>query len=451
MIAVWYWLSDSLRRINYLPLLVVFLLWLAACDLLGANGTVNNTPVPATATADANVVPVLSGTPDASVPITSTENNLTVTIWLPPEIMNRTEAGYAVLEQQWLAFRSARPDVTLTIEQKAVQGQGGILNYLRAGRNVAPAALPDLIALPTNQLATAANEELIYPIGDWLDSQVVDNLYPAAKRLGQVDDELIGYPFAVMNLPHLVYHSELSTARLPSTWAEMVTNVEGKFVFPGAGEAGVTLVLQFYLASGGTLVNEAGQPALQAEPLVNALSQFSLAQSNEFLVLADNTIMTGDDAWQLFQGDSSLLALTMAEQFLTLRSAEFEPIYAPVPGLEAPLVPLLDGWAWVLSTTDPTRRTLALELLASLIANDSLGEWSYASNILPSHQEAFDSWPAGDGYSQFVQAELERADAFPIGVNSDMLLVFQNALLNVISLGMSPQAAAEQAMTGLQP
>lgn len=424
---------------------------LAACGLWGNGESEDVTPESVTLTAISEEAEVPLSTPEVSVPITTTESNLSLTVWLPPEILNRTERGTAVLDQQWSAFRLARPDVTLTVEQKLVQGQGGILSYLRAGRHVAPSVLPDLIALPTNQLLAAANEELIFPVDDWLDSDVVDDLYPAAKRLGQTDEQLIGYPFALTNLPHLVYHSELLTTTLPSTWSEMVSNVEGQFVFAGAGTTGATLLLQFYLAGGGTLVNEAGQPALQVEPLVNALSQFSQAQSNGFLLVADNSITSPDEAWQLFQRDSSLMALTTAGQFLTLRSAEFEPVFAPIPGLEDPLVPLLDGWAWAISTTDPTKRALALELMTALTNSENLGEWSYASNILPAHRSAFDFWPPDDVYSQFMQEELERADAFPSRVNSDMLTIFQSALQAVIAEGLTPQVAAEQAVLTLQP
>ena len=445
------WFNVFVKRGGYVPLLMFLLLWLAACDLLGANGTNNNTPVPIAPTAVGDVTPLPVGTPDVSAPITTTENNLAVTVWMPSEIMNRTEAGTAVLEHQWLAYRFARPDVVLTVEQKTWQGQGGILNYLRAGKNVAPAILPDLIALPTNQLAAAANEELIYPVGEWLDSDLVDDLYPAARRLGRIEEELIGYPFALTNLSHLVYHSELITDTLPVTWTEMVRSGQGQFAFPGSGSMGAVLVLQFYLASGGTLVNDAGQPAIQVEPLTEALSQFSVAQDQDFLPLANNSLSTLADVWQLFQGDSSLLALTTADQFLTLHSAEFQPIYTRIPGLQGPLTPRVDGWAWAISTTDPGRRTLALELVTLLAANENLGEWSYASNVLPSHRGAFEFWPAEDAYGQFVQLELERAEALPVGLNSNMLLVFQNALLNVISLGMTPQMAAEQAVSASQP
>ena len=449
-----YWLSKQFVFValgKFLPAFLIGLFFLAACDLLGDGSAAEVALEPVTPTPDGNSTPLPIGTPDVSAPITTTEDALSLTVWLPPEIASRTDAGTAVLEQQWLAFRLARPDVTLTVEQKAVQGQGGILNYLRVGRNVAPAVLPDLIAVPTNQLAAAANEELIYPVGDWLDQNLVDDLYPAARRLGQVGEEMMAYPFALVNLPHLAYHTEFVTTTLPLTWEELVTRSQGRFVFPGAGMAGATLVLQFYLASGGSLVNEAGQPSLQIEPLTNALTQFSTAQRNDFLVVADSSLTSGDEVWQLFQGDSSLVALTTAGQYLTLRSSEFEPVFASVPGLDSPLPPLLDGWAWAITTTDPTRRALVLELMASLTANENLGEWSYASHILPAHRGAFDFWPTEDEYSLFMQAELERADAFPGRVDEDMLLIFQNALLNVISLGMTPQTAAEQAILVGQP
>jgi ABC-type glycerol-3-phosphate transport system substrate-binding protein len=437
-------------RGKYLPVVFIVLLFVAACDFLGNSGEAETTLVTATPTLDSST-PLPEGTPEASGPITPTETNLTLTVWLPPEIANRTAAGTAVLEQQWLSFRLARPDVILTVEQKNVSGQGGILNYLRTGRNVAPSVLPDLIALPTNQLVAAANEELIYPVGDWLDPNLAEDLYPAARRLGQANEHLIGYPFALFNLPHLAYHSELLTDTLPLTWGELISDVEAQFVFPAAGPAGASLLLQFYLASGGEVVNETEQPALQLEPLTNALTQFSQAQDNGFLVVGSNSMTTVDEAWQLFQGNSSLIVLTTAGQFLSLRSEDFEPVFVPVPGLEEPLKPLLDGWAWAISTSDPARRTLALELLANLTTDENLGEWSFANNMLPAQRGAFVFWPTEDAYSQFVQSELEQADAFPSSVNSDILTIFQDALLNVTSLGISPQAAAEQALMDLQP
>jgi ABC-type glycerol-3-phosphate transport system substrate-binding protein len=435
---------------KYLPVVFVILLLGAACDFLG-NGTDINAATLTITPTSASSTPLPAGTPETTLLVTPTEDSLTVIAWVPPEIASRTEEGAAILEQQWQAFRLARPDAVLVVEQKNVLGQGGILHYLRTGRNVAPSVLPDLIALPTNQLVVAANEELIYPAGDWLDPALTEDLYPAARRLGQADEQLIGYPFALVNLPHLAYHSDHITATLPLTWSELITNVEAQFVFPAAGQAGASLLLQFYLASGGEVVNETGQPALQVEPLTNALTQFSRAQGSNFLVGASNSIATPDEAWQLFQGDSSLITLTTVGQFLNLRSVALEPAFAPIPGLEAPLIPLLDGWAWAISTPDPAQRTLALELLATLTTDENLGEWSYASNVLPTQQGAFAFWPVEDSYTQFVQTELEQADALPNTVNGELLMIFQNALLNVISLGMSPQAAAEQAVMALQP
>ena len=101
---------------KHLPVVFIILLLLVACDFLGNSNDVNATPVTATPTLDSST-PLPAGTPDAALPITPTVNSLTVTAWLPPEIANRTEAGAAVLEQQWLAFRLARPDVVLVVEQ----------------------------------------------------------------------------------------------------------------------------------------------------------------------------------------------------------------------------------------------------------------------------------------------------------------------------------------------
>ncbi len=431
---------------------ILLLLLLAACDLANRPAA---TPPPTldTATADAaqNATPALQSTPDISVPITTTETTPSLTIWIPPDTVLGTEAGTAVFSDQLLAFNSSHPDLETRVEQKPVAGQGGILSYLRTGANVAPDILPDLIALPTNQLAAAASEGLIYPLDDLLDPAALDDLYPAARAMAQVDGQTVGYPFAITNLTHLVYQTGVITSTPPLRWSELIAIENASFIFPAAGTEGAALTLQFYLAAEGALTNEAGQPVLDAPLLTQALQQLNQGRTNGFILQQSSNIDSMAESWDVFQAGTAVFTLATANQYLSTRTPESSPGYAVIAGLDSPLTPLVDGWAWAISTTDPARRALAGDMLATLIDASNLGEWSLQSNQLPARRQAFTIWPHDDAYLSFIHLELERAHPFPTAPDSPLMEALGNATFDVVSLAKSPQEAAGEAVTALQP
>jgi len=200
-------------------------------------------------------------------------------IWLPPDIALRTDEGANVLVSQLEAFNGRYPDLEIIVEQKTASGPGSILNYLRTAHEVAPRILPDLIALPAELLPEAAAQEVVFPLNDLLTPDILEALYPPAARMGIVNDQLFGYPFALTNLTHLVYNRDVITGTVPLQWGEFVTDTQNTLVFPAGGRLSSFLGLQFYLASGGRLFNEAGQPDLQLEPLAEALEQLSLGRT----------------------------------------------------------------------------------------------------------------------------------------------------------------------------
>jgi ABC-type glycerol-3-phosphate transport system substrate-binding protein len=385
----------------------------------------------------------------APVPVTETDNSLT--IWIPPAIAARSETGDTVLSNQLLAFGSSHPDLEIVVEQKTVDGQGGILSYLRTGRNVAPTVLPDLIVLPTNQLETVAAEQLIFPLGDLNDPDLLEDLYPAAQALVRHEGQLIGYPFALTNLTHLAYDSSAITTTLPATWEQFISDSSNNFVFPAAGQEGAILTLQLYLAAGGSLTNEADQPGLQVEPLTTALRQLSQGRNNGFILLQSSNLTTLNESWQLFQAGTATLAQTTAEQFLRQRTDDLALGYASIPGPEGRLTPLVNGWAWAVSTADPEREARAIELITTLASDPGWGEWSRQSGILPASRQAFSEWPQDDAYIEFIQAELTRSAPIPINVDGSVMVALSNAVFDVVSLSKSPEVAAEEAVAILQP
>ncbi|MFQ5436520.1 MAG: hypothetical protein ACE5FD_16780, partial [Anaerolineae bacterium] len=254
---------------------------LSACGLLNGNADDTASPTPTAAPAPDTAVSA-PATPVFKSALTNTSPtaNNTLNLWLPPEISQRTEAGTAVLNDQLFSYAANHPDLELQIEEKSVSGPGGILSYLRTGRNVAPIILPDLIALPTDMLAAAVADELIYPLDDLIHPSLKDDLFPAAQEMAQPGDQILGFPFVLTGLTHLAYKNLPETPEF-ANWAELIAS-ENSFVFPASGESGGILALQFYLAAKGQLLNEAGQISLETAPLVTALEQLSRGRNNGF-------------------------------------------------------------------------------------------------------------------------------------------------------------------------
>jgi hypothetical protein len=436
--------------------LLFMLLWLTvSCDLVNsftqtsADGNTQEAELGGTAVS--TNIPPPESTPDIAIPTTAvTETQPTLRVWLPPEIALSTEEGAAILNAQLAAYRSNHPTVQLTIEQKAVSGQSGILNYLRTGRTVAPTILPDLIAIPIDQLAPALAENLIYPMDGIIETSLLEDLYPAALNLVLKENRLSGYPFILTGLPQLAYNSETVTTTIPTRW-EALTVLPNKFVFPANGTMGGILGLEFYLAAGGTLSNDAGQVALQVEPLATALQQLFTAKSSGFILDQSSNYSTQLESWQLFLAGTADFTLTSSEQYLQQRDENGQFLVTAVPGINQPLTPLLSGWAWAITTDDPAQKELLSELLNSLIASDQLGEWSYASNYLPAQQAALAFWPQEDTYVAFATEQLNQAKAMPFSSTSTIMTILNNAVFDVVTLAKTPQVAAEEAAAALQP
>jgi ABC-type glycerol-3-phosphate transport system substrate-binding protein len=442
---------QRMRRIpTVVAVLLSILLLLAACDQKKSNGQdAAVTLTPATVTPEATAA--AARTPDFTTPITDTEQSSQLTVWIAPELASRTEGGAAVFGDQLLAFSANHPNLDTNVELKPVEGQGGILSYLRTGQDVAPDVLPDLVALPTEHLAVAAAEELIFPLDELIDPLLVQDLYPVALTLTRLDGQSVGYPFALTNLSHAAFNENVITSSLSSSWSELIAEVPGEFIFPGAGDEGAVLALQFYLALGGTLTNEAGQPSLQVGPLVDTLELLRQGRSVSLIALQSSNLSTLDESWRLFQAGSAVLAQTTADQFLRERSADLPAGFAPMPGPTGSLTPLVTGWVWAVSTPDPAQRALAVELLSLLVAEPAFGDWSLQGGILPARASAFARWPSNDPYTTFLQRELERAQPNPLADNSVIITALSDAVFDVLSLSKSPQAAAEEAAATVQP
>jgi multiple sugar transport system substrate-binding protein len=437
---------------HYAALTFLLLTFLTGCSIFDRE----RTPAAATATPalepTPEVQPTLVGEPPAPAPAPSPTGVITLTVWTSVDVSPRPETpGGLILQEQLAAFEAQHPGVRLQLQQKSVAGPGDILSYLRTGRQVAPTILPDLILLPTDQLPGAVSERLIYPVGHLLPLELLEELFPVADALVRIEDTVQAYPFAITNLQHVAYNRSVITDTVPSTWDTLLESEAARLVFPAAGGDGAELALQFYLAVGGTLTNEANQSHLEEEPLRQALSQLGRARAAGIIVPESDNVATLTEAWQLFQTGQATIVHTRAGLFLREQALGQNHGYAPIPGPAGPLRPLVRGWTWALTTSDPARQALAAELITWLADSANLGSWSAQSHTLPARRTAFDYWPQDEDYIRFIQEQLEAAAPYPLPATGTLLTALGNAVFDVVTLAASPQVAAEQAAAEVRP
>jgi ABC-type glycerol-3-phosphate transport system substrate-binding protein len=438
-------MDHPVRRL-LLPLLLALFL-LAGCGLLA------ETPGDGTATPAAPVAPSPTSAPATAgqaTPAPTPPTTLSpLRVWLPAEISARTPAGTQEMADQLQAFSAARAPLEVLVEQKPVEGAGGILSYLRTGAGIAPSILPDVAAVPARFIADPATRQLVYSLDGLIDAAVAADGYPDSTALVTSDDRLYGVPFAAAGLSHLVHSPATITDTVPLEWTTFISETNQTLVLPADSRDGALFGLQFYLAEGGTLTNEAGQPDLQVEPLARALRQIAQRPEN---LLQSRQLKTLDEAWQYFQVDPSGFLWTRADYYLGRRGQPATPAlaYSRVPGPGGPLTPLTTTWAWVITTPDPARQALAAELIQTLIAPDALAAWADRSQLLPARREAMALLAEEDDYYWFANEELERAQAMPISESSRQLAVIGDAVFQVLTSDASPEAIAEQAVLSLR-
>src|SRR5512139_3221972 len=179
-----------------LQVLCVFmaLLLAAACQA---------TPGSATPTTPTHTPAAPVATPQPLPPTSEPDTLITLTLWLPTRFLSAEDnAAYQILQRQLDEFAQTPNGTPSQIIVKQDRGLGGLLDLLRTASPVAPAVLPDIIALDAADLETAARSGLIQPIGPLLPAELIDDLYPFARDLGSYNGELYGVVYSA-DLEHV--------------------------------------------------------------------------------------------------------------------------------------------------------------------------------------------------------------------------------------------------------
>jgi ABC-type glycerol-3-phosphate transport system substrate-binding protein len=399
------------------------------------------TPTAATQTATAPVTapPIL---PSTLLPPTATAAPIIVTVWLPPYLAPdiATPAG-ALLAERLESFEAAQPGVKLAVRTKETSGPSGLLETLRAASVVAPASLPDVIALGPGELSAAAEGQLIIPYPAPLPQPEESDWFEFALRSASVGDVRYGVPSAGQT-DVLVYQVG-AYGRSPSDWSAVVGGA-APFIFPAA-DPQAAFTLAEYLSAGGQLTQAQGSPAIDPGVLEEILTFYGSAYSAGVLPLTTRQYESSGTTAELFEQGRAASAVAPLEGWLL----------APRPGSSAAPLPTRDGggvalartWSWSLVTEEADLQTIAVDLVEWLSDPEFLGPWTHALGSLPPNAAALEKWPSGTAATLVNQIVRVAQPMPPRGVTDIVGPALRKAVDAVLSGALTPQTAALQAST----
>ena len=417
---------------------------LAACT--GPAPTTGPQPVGTTPAPSAKVTPTHAAATGPAATTATAPALATLRIWLPPDFApSGTALGSDVLAAQLAQFQQAHPTLTLEVRVKAASGTGGLLHSLAAAYNVAPAILPNVIALNEEDLASAAAAGLVIPLDTFFPGQTLEDYYPVAQTISrQEGGERVGLPFAADALVAVYNASFYATS--PLTWTSVTT---GTFIFPG-GDLTALTVLDEYVALGGTLADNTGKLALKVDLVAKALSFFRSARDIGILPLSTLAYTDPAASWQGFRDGRATLAVTSARQFLSDYEHVSSAAGTLIPAPDGKPLALARGWSWAIVNTEPERHADAAALLTWLTDPAQLSAWTRAAAVLPTRSSVLAGWPSSPravfAGEVMARAQLKPADAVLAKIGPPL----QQALADVLNDRATPASAAATAVQALE-
>lgn len=424
---------------------VVSLLLLLA--LTGCSG-LSSTPVPTSVPP----TPMLTPMRPASTPTPTPEAQpliVTLKLWLPEELdpYNR-ETSAGVLVQQLSSFRDTYPELRVEVIVKKAQGRGGLLDFLRTAREVAPSVMPDLMVLDAADLETAATSNLIHPLDELLSPSVANDRFPFSTAMGQVDDQTMGFVIGA-DMQHIAYRPVVFDSPI-ITWTRVIS-APSSFLFPAGGldgEVNDATLIQ-YLAAEGRLTDPEGNPWLDRDAMVTVFDFYDTCINSG--VISPAVVLSigdADQAWQRFQAGEGDITVVRAGRYWP--EADETLAAAPIPTRDGQALSIARGWAISMVAEDPARQAVAMLLLDWLIALDHSAQWTQVEGYLPATRGALQLWDVSEAEQAMLRATMEAAiPAPPPDLMATVGQALQDALEAVLTGQATPKRAAAIAVENL--
>jgi maltose-binding protein MalE len=317
------------------------------------------------------------------------------------------------------------------------------LDSLSTTSAAAPLGLPDLIALPRNELETAATSGLLQPFDDL--TQAIDDpdWYEYARQLAHLQNNVFGLPFAGDALA-LVYRSSVIAAP-PSNWSKTLEG-ESSLVFPAADPRAL-FTLMLYQANGGATWDDQGLPYLDTDILSEVLAFYLEAEQNDIMPYWLTQYQDYNQVWETYTENHTDMTAAWTTHYLTNVFTDTQIAPIPTPG-GTPFT-LATGWVWALASPQEDRHELSTQLAVFLIDSTYLAGWTKAAGYLPTRPSALDAW-TGNTPKENIGKIAASAQLIP---SADLLNSLgpplQQATVQVLKEQNDPLSAAQTAAKSL--
>ncbi len=439
-----------MSRLNWIVILIAagLLALIAGCNAAPMETDPGTPTGQATrpASSSAEQISLVRVTQTAAPTPTPEDSTLTLVFWAVEAVSPEAEGEPGdFISNSLRGFERANPNVDVDLLLKKPGGKGGVIEFLRTSKEVAPSVLPDVVIMSAPDLQQAYQLGLIQALDGRLDRSIVQDLLPAARKMGTVDDRLVGVPLGI-EMEHIVYNTQVFT-NTPITWAEVISS-SSTYLLPAKGVSGLVndATLAQYYSVGGRFVDDEGGLKIDDQALLSVLNFYQRAQENGVIPGEDVlNAAASSELWPLYLQQGGGIVHVNASQYLTDRSLLHNSTFGPVPvqGPEVTPVTITHGWTMVLVSEDVNRQKVALSLIEWFLSTGNNVAWNRINNTIPTRDTAYQELAGDDPYWQFLAEQLNTSQLQPNFTGYDQLgRILQQAVEQVIG----GEATAEEAV-----
>ena len=373
-------------------------------------------------------------------------------VWLPaPLISDESGAAFQLLSEHTAAF-SRNNEIDVLYRIKDVGKLGGIMSTIRAGKDIAPAALPDVTLIRRRDFTPSQARQFLQSMETLFSSSLINDLGNGLD-FGQIpleaDNALYGLPYLFDAL--LAVHSQPLPAGDYRLTFDDVLAKDSAFLFPAARTNGLnqTFYLQ-YLSAGGMRPSD-GLMSIDETALKTVLSFYEeLVRRGQ--VAPDVLTFQSPAAYLtdfINRADRAQLAVFSASEYLAMIDQQNPSLMAAsVPTASGAGQSIRDGWLWVIATPELSRQNLSARYLEWMMEPDFHTSFARALYHLPSQPALLDASLPAVVDRQFF-AELLGNAILPLPENEGGTAprLIQEALINVLHGDATAAQATRQALS----
>ncbi|MCL4299639.1 MAG: extracellular solute-binding protein [Anaerolineae bacterium] len=441
----------------FIPLTAGLTLIIApGCQMASPAGQVSQTqaPVQPTATLQRTNTPPVESAPTITTTAIPESETLILTFWTTEAVSPKAEGESGnFMTNSLKTFETNNPNIQVELLLKKPSGKGGVLDFLRTARQVAPSILPDIAIMNATDLNQADAAGLLQTLDNRLDRSIVQDLLPAARKMGTVDQRLVGVPLS-LEMEHMVYNTKVFTAA-PMLWSTVLSS-NTRYLFPAKGINGLVndTTLSQYFSAGGAFHTDQETLKIDDRVLRNVLTFYQQALENNVIDATLLEAATTEELWPTYLDGKAGLTQIGVRQYLTDRDSFNNSTFAAIPVQTEKDTPvaITHGWTLVLITDDINRQRAALRLIEWFLSTSNNATWNNLNKSIPSRDSAFQQLAGDDPYWAFLTEQLNSAQPQPGFSGYDQLgRILQQAVEQVIRGEATPDEATATAVDALTP